>query len=199
MGEVYRARDTRLNRVVAVKVLLAHVAGDAHFRERFEREARTIATLNHPHICVLHDVGQQDGIDFLVMEYLEGDTLAARLIKGPLTVEQVLQYGSQIADALAAAHAREITHRDLKPGNIMVGKTGVKVLDFGLAKFHPDPDETLTAGNQMMGTPAYMAPEQFEGREVDPRTDIYALGLVLYEMTAGSGPPGPASRFAPHA
>ena len=192
MGEVYRSRDTRLDRVVAIKVLPAHVADDAQLRERFEREARTIATLNHPHICVLYDVGQQDGIDFLVMEYLEGETLAARLMKGSLPVEQVLQYGSQIAGALAAAHAREITHRDLKPGNIMVGKTGVKVLDFGLAKFHPNVDETLTAGNQMMGTPAYMAPEQFEGRECDSRTDIYALGLVLYEMTAGKrAPRGP--------
>src|ERR1700688_395447 len=121
MGEVYRARDTRLDRVVAIKVLPAHVADDPQLRERFEREARTIATLSHPHICVLYDVGHQEGIDYLVMEYLEGETLAARLMKGSLPVEQVLQYGSQIADALAAAHAREITHRDLKPGNIIVG------------------------------------------------------------------------------
>src|SRR6266852_6133169 len=134
MGEVYRARDTRLDRVVAIKVLPAHLADEPERRERFEREARTIASLNHPHICVLHDIGRQDGIDYLVMEYLEGETLARRLAKGPLPLEQVLQSAMEIADALDKAHRRGVTHRDLKPGNIMLTKSGTKLLDFGLAK-----------------------------------------------------------------
>jgi serine/threonine protein kinase len=134
MGEVYRARDTRLDRIVAIKVLPTHLADRPDLRERFEREARTIASLNHPHICTLHDIGQQDGIDYLVMEYLEGETLAQRLTKGPLPLEQVLQYAIEISDALDKAHRKGITHRDLKPGNIMLTKTGTKLLDFGLAK-----------------------------------------------------------------
>jgi len=176
MGEVFRARDTRLGRSVAIKV------SNSQFSERFEREARAISALNHPHICTLHDVGP----NYLVMELVEGETLAARLKKGALAIEQVLQYGVQIADALAAAHAKEITHRDLKPGNIMLSKTaGVKVLDFGLAKMQSSAGEALTKSNVVMGTPAYMAPEQFQGEEADARSDIYSLGLVLYEMAAG--------------
>src|SRR6202163_1213369 len=134
MGEVYRARDTRLDRNVAIKVLPTHLADRPELRERFEREARTIASLNHPHICTLHDIGHQDGIDFLVMEYLEGGTLAQRLLKGPLPLEQVFQYAIEIADALDKAHRKGVTHRDLKPGNIMLTKSGAKLLDFGLAK-----------------------------------------------------------------
>jgi len=134
MGEVYRARDTRLDRIVAIKVLPAHLADDPERRERFEREARTIASLNHPHICTLYDIGRQDGIDYLVLEYLEGETVAQRLIKGPLPLEQVLQFAIEIADALDKAHRKGITHRDLKPGNIMLIKSGSKLLDFGLAK-----------------------------------------------------------------
>src|SRR6266849_3845297 len=134
MGEVYRARDTRLDRIVAIKVLPAHLADRSELRERFEREARTIASLNHPHICTLFDIGQQDGIDYIVMEYLEGETLAQRLHKGSLPLEQVLQYAIEIADALDKEHRRGVTHRDLKPGNIMLTKTGTKLLDFGLAK-----------------------------------------------------------------
>ena len=134
MGEVYKARDTRLDRIVAIKVLPTHLADRSELRERFEREAKTIASLNHPHICTLHDIGHQDGIDFLVMEYLEGETLAQRLLKGALPMEQVLQYAIEIADALDKAHRKGITHRDLKPGNIMLTKSGPKLLDFGLAK-----------------------------------------------------------------
>src|SRR5262250_1938708 len=134
MGEVYRARDTRLERTVAIKILPDHLSADPVRKQRFEREAKTISGLNHPHICVLYDVGQQDGIDYLVMECLEGETLAKRLEKGPLPVEQVLKYGAQIADALDKAHRAGIVHRDLKPGNIMLTATGAKLLDFGLAK-----------------------------------------------------------------
>ena len=136
MGEVYRARDTRLNRDVAIKVLPAHLADNSELRERFEREARTIASLNHPHICTLHDIGHQDGVDFLVMEYVEGESLSKRLQKGPLPVEQVLQYAVEIADALDKAHRKGAIHRDIKPGNIMLTKSGAKLLDFGLAKLN---------------------------------------------------------------
>ncbi len=174
MGQVFRAVDTRLGRKVAIKV------SDKQFTERFEREARAISTLNHPHICTLHDLGT----DYLVMEYVEGETLAARINKGALPISDVLRYGAQIADALAEAHSKTITHRDLKPANIMISKSGVKVLDFGLAKFAA-PGDTLTLVGAVMGTPAYMAPEQTEGKEADARTDIYALGLVLYEMAVG--------------
>ena len=174
MGEVYKARDTRLNRLVAIKI------SNEVISDRCEREARAISGLNHPHICTLYDVGP----NYLVMELVEGDTLAARLGKGPLSMELVLRYGVQIADAVAAAHAKGIVHRDLKPGNIMVNKSGIKVLDFGLAK-NTQTDETLTASHVIQGTPAYMAPEQLEGRQCDARTDIFALGLILYEMATG--------------
>src|ERR1700693_4776715 len=138
MGEVYKARDTRLDRIVAIKVLPTHLADRSELRERFEREAKTIASLNHPHICVLHDIGQQDGTVYLVMEYLAGATLAQRLLKGPLPLEQVLQYAIEISDALDKAHRKGVTHRDLKPGNIMPTKSGTKLLDFGLAKLRQD-------------------------------------------------------------
>jgi serine/threonine protein kinase len=198
MGEVYRARDTRLDRIVAIKVLPAHLADRSDLRERFEREARTIASLNHPHICTLHDIGQQDGIDYLVMEYLEGETLAQRLVKGSLPLEQVLQYAIEISDALDKAHRKGVTHRDLKPGNIMLTKTGTKLLDFGLAKLRQEAvpanvplselstaKDPLTAQGTILGTLQYMAPEQVEGREVDARTDIFAFGAVVYEMATG--------------
>jgi Tol biopolymer transport system component/predicted Ser/Thr protein kinase len=198
MGEVYRARDTRLNRTVAIKVLPTNLADRSELRERFEREARTIASLNHPHICTLFDIGQQDGTDFLVMEYLEGETLAHRLLKGPLRLEQVLQYAIEIAGALDKAHRKGVTHRDLKPGNIMLTKTGTKLLDFGLAKLKqevapanvqlselPTADDPLTAKGTIVGTLQYMAPEQLEGKEVDARTDIFAFGAVVYEMATG--------------
>jgi serine/threonine protein kinase/dipeptidyl aminopeptidase/acylaminoacyl peptidase len=197
MGEVYRARDTRLDRIVAIKVLPTHLADRPDLRERFEREARTIASLNHPHICTLHDIGQQDGIDYLVMEYLEGETLAQRLTKGPLPLEQVLQYAIEISDALDKAHRKGITHRDLKPGNIMLTKTGTKLLDFGLAKLAreaapvtpesqlPTMKSAITAQGTILGTLQYMAPEQVEGKEADARTDMFAFGVVVYEMATG--------------
>src|SRR2546427_1865908 len=198
MGEVYRARDTRLDRTVAVKILPDHLASRAELRERFEREARTVASLNHPHICTLHDIGHQDGTDYLVMEYLEGETLAQRLHKGPLPLEQVLQYAIEIADALDKAHRKGVTHRDVKPGNIMLAKAGTKLLDFGLAKLKqeaapanvqlselPTASDPLTAQGTIVGTLQYMAPEQLEGKEVDARTDIFAFGAVVYEMATG--------------
>src|SRR6202158_4242664 len=144
MGEVYKARDTRLDRIVAIKVLPPHLADRAELRERFDREAKTIASLNHPHICTLHDTGHQDEIDFLVMEYLEGETLAQRLQKGSLPIQQVLQYAIEIADALDKAHRKGITHRDLKPGNIMLTKSGTKLLDFGLAKLRENASPSLS-------------------------------------------------------
>ncbi len=198
MGEVYKARDTRLDRIVAIKVLPAHLAGRAALRERFDREAKTIASLNHPHICTLYDTGHQDDIDFLVMEYLEGETLAQRLVKGALPIQQVLQYAIEIADALDKAHRKGVTHRDLKPGNVMLTKTGTKLLDFGLAKLKqeaaptnaqltelPTAKDPLTAQGTLLGTLQYMAPEQVEGKEVDARTDIFAFGAVVYEMATG--------------
>src|SRR5258708_305800 len=197
MGEVYRARDTRLDRIVAIKVLPTHLADRSELRERFEREARTIASLNHPHICTLHDIGQQDEINFLVMEYLEGETLAQRLLKGPLPLEQVLQYAIEISDALDKAHRKGVTHRDLKPGNIMLTKSGTKLLDFGLAKLRqnaapatplsqlPTANDAITAEGTILGTLQYMAPEQLEGKEVDARTDIFSFGAVVYEMATG--------------
>jgi serine/threonine protein kinase/Tol biopolymer transport system component len=197
MGEVYRARDTRLDRIVAIKVLPTHLADRSELRERFEREARTIASLNHPHICTLHDIGQQDGIDYLVMEYLEGETLAQRLQKGALPLEQVLHYAIEISDALDKANRKGITHRDLKPGNIMLTKSGTKLLDFGLAKLKQEgapaiPDSQLptmksaiTGEGTILGTLQYMAPEQVEAKEVDARTDIFAFGAVVYEMATG--------------
>jgi eukaryotic-like serine/threonine-protein kinase len=186
MGEVYRARDTRLDRIVAIKILPNHHASNPELRERFEREARTIASLNHPHIGTPHDVGHQDGIDYLVMEYLEGETLAQRLVKGPLPLAQVLQYAIEIADALDKAHRKGVTHRDLKPGNIMLTKSGTKLLDFGLAKLREDSapatplsqlptgKDPITAQGTILGTLQYMAPEQLEGKEADARWQCLA-------------------------
>jgi len=197
MGEVYRARDTRLDRTVAIKILPAHAASEER-RQRFEREARAISSLSHPHICVLHDVGRHDGIDYLVMEYLEGETLADRLKRtGALPLEQVLRFGVEIADALDKAHRHGVVHRDLKPGNVMLTKSGAKLLDFGLAKLRapevpvsaaselsalPTGDKPLTAEGSLVGTFQYMAPEQLEGKEPDARTDIFAFGALLHEM-----------------
>src|SRR6266446_5783626 len=192
MGEVYRALDTRLERTVAIKILPAQFSSDPARKQRFEREAKTISSLNHPYICVLYDVGSQDGLDFLVMECLEGETLAKRLEKGPLPLEQVLKYGAQIADALDKAHRGAVIHRDLKPGNIMLTPTGAKLLDFGLAKPTAPLTSavTLTAETRnspvteqgtIVGTFQYMSPEQIEGKELDGRSDIFSLGAVLYE------------------
>ena len=195
-GEVYKAHDTRLERVVAIKVLPEHLAVSSERRERFEREAKAISQLNHPNICTLYDVGHQDGVDFLVMEYIDGETLADRLTKGPLPLDQALAYGIQITDGLDKAHRAGIVHRDLKPGNMMLTKLGVKLLDFGLAK--PIENETagdgsdaptrqkgLTQDRAIVGTPQYMAPEQVEGKSVDARTDIFAFGAVIFEMLTG--------------
>src|SRR6266498_2430151 len=182
MGEVYKAKDTRLERTVAIKVLPSHLSSSEEVRQRFEREAKTISSLSHPHICALYDVGNQDGVEYLVMEYLEGETLADRLGRGPLPTEQVLRYGIEIADALDKAHRQGIVHRDLKPGNVMITKSGVKLLDFGLAKLRAvgpgeafsaasvlptRTDASLTAQGTILGTFQYMAPEQLEGREAD--------------------------------
>ncbi len=196
MGEVYRARDTRLERTVAIKILPPQLSNDAVRKQRFEREAKTISSLNHPHICVLYDVGHQDGIDYLVMECVEGETLAKRLEKGALPLEQLLKIGAQIADALDKAHRSGVVHRDLKPGNIMLTPTGAKLLDFGLAKPAAPlaTGVTLTAASKqspvteqgtILGTFQYMSPEQIEGKELDGRSDIFSLGAVLYEMLTG--------------
>jgi len=196
MGEVYRARDTRLDRAVAIKVLPQQFSSDPLRKQRFEREAKTISGLNHPHICVVYDVGQQDGLEYIVMECLEGESLADRLHKGSLPLEQVLKLGAQIADALDRAHRNGIVHRDLKPGNIMLTVTGAKLLDFGLAK----PSAPLATGatlttsakespvtekGTVVGTFQYMSPEQIEGKDLDGRSDIFSLGAVLYEMLTG--------------
>jgi len=198
MGEVYRAHDTRLGRDVAIKVLAPHLAATPEVRARFEREARTISQLNHPHICTLHDIGHQDGTDYLVMELLEGETLAHRLEKGPLPVAEVLSLGAQIADALDRAHRAGVVHRDLKPGNVMLTKAGAKLMDFGLARAaglaaaapgvmteSPTVSRPLTKEGTIVGTFQYMAPEQLEGKEADARSDLWALGCVLYEMATG--------------
>lgn len=197
MGEVYRATDTRLDRTVALKILPGDLSIDAQFRERFEREARAVAALSHPHICTIHDVGRHEGVDFLVLEYLEGETLAARLEKGALPLDQALRHAADIADALAVAHRSAIVHRDLKPANIFITKAGAKLLDFGLAKTTAptvvgarasDPatvPEKLTAQGTILGTFQYMAPEQLEGHAADTRTDIFAFGAVVYEMLTG--------------
>ena len=187
MGGVYTARDTRLDRTVAIKVLPEHVAADPELKQRFEREAKTVAALSHPNICPVFDVGSQDGIDFLVMEYLDGETLAQRLEKGALPLDQALQIAIEIADALDKAHRQGIVHRDLKPGNIMLTKSGAKLLDFGLAKLRQPGtvgaegfsaaatrSEPLTGKGTLLGTLQYMAPEQLEGKEVDARTDMFA-------------------------
>ncbi|HEY6387151.1 MAG TPA: serine/threonine-protein kinase, partial [Candidatus Acidoferrum sp.] len=197
MGEVYRAKDTRLDRIVAVKVLPSELAHDPERRQRFEREARSISTLSHPHICTLHDIGHQDGVDYLVLEYLEGDTLETKLKKGSLPAPEVLKYAVELADALDKAHRQGIIHRDIKPGNIMITKSGAKLMDFGLAKLKSDSvpvpdaltemtsDKKLTAEGTILGTFQYMAPEQLEGRDADARTDVFAFGEVLYEMATG--------------
>src|ERR1700730_18646659 len=197
MGEVYRARDTRLDRTVAIKVLRDALSVDPQFRDRVDREARTISQLDHPHICSLYDVGEQDGTSFLVMPYLEGETLEARLKKGSLSLDRALEYAIQIADALNKAHRAGITHRDLKPGNIMLTKTGATLLDFGLAKaggpvgaapglsMLPTTPPGLTVQGTILGTFQYMAPEQLEGHEADARTDIFAFGAIVYEMITG--------------
>ena len=198
MGEVYRARDTRLDRIVAIKVLPEALAADPQFRDRFEREARAISSLNHPHICTLYDVGHQDGTNYLVMEYLEGETIAQRLETGALPVDEALRCAIEIADALDKAHRQGMTHRDLKPGNIMLTKAGAKLLDFGLAKSIalgmagadlsslPTPPPDVTAQGTIVGTFQYMAPEQAEGRPLDARADVFSFGAVLYEMVSGS-------------
>ena len=200
MGEVYRARDRRLDRIVAIKVLPAALSARPDLRQRLEREARTVSSLNHQHICTLYDVGETaDGSAFLVMEYLEGESLAERLARGPMPVRQAIRFGAEIADALDRAHRQGIVHRDLKPGNVMITKSGVKLLDFGLAKLISgdiglisDPnsptvqqEKDVTAEGTIVGTLQYMAPEQLEGRVADARSDIFALGATLYEMLTG--------------
>ena len=201
MGEVYRGRDTRLDRTVAIKVLPEHLARNSELRRRFEREARVVSSLSHPHICVLHDIGNQDGTHYLVLEYLEGESLGARLKKGPLPLDEVLRIGSQIGDALDKAHRHRVIRRDIKPANVMLTKAGAKLLDFGLARrarpvlscaddlsSFPTPSEPLTTRGTPLGTIPYMAPEQIEGRDADARTDLWGFGAVLYEMTTGTRP-----------
>ena len=229
MGEVYRARDSRLGRTVAIKVISADRSRDPKLRLRFEREAKLISSLSHPHICALYDIGEipppnhgdagaEGSIQYLVMEYLEGKTLAERLRRGPLPLDQVLRYGIEIADALATAHKRQILHRDLKPSNIMITRSGAVLLDFGLAKLLPDDPnvrtghsgdeaisdrlsskstaEKVTTNPSVLGTLDYMAPEQLEGKEPDARTDIFTLGVCLYEMATGRRPFTGASRVS---
>ena len=207
MGEVYRARDTRLDRTVAIKVLASHLSSSPELKQRFEREAKSISALNHPHICSLYDVGSQDGIDYLVMEFLEGETLAERLRQGVLPLKETLKVGMEVSEALEVAHRAGITHRDLKPGNIMLTKSGAKLMDFGLAKATaaglaagasnaplvsaarttsgPSPMSPLTSVGEVIGTIQYMSPEQIEGKNADARSDLFALGAVLYEMAIG--------------
>src|SRR5262245_40539620 len=198
MGEVYRGTDTRLGRSVAIKILPAHVVGNSMRRERLAREAQAVSRLSHPTICPLYDVGEQDGHQFLVMEYLEGETLAQRLGRGALPIADVMRIAIEIAEALEHAHQRGVVHRDLKPANIMLTATGTKLLDFGLARFDspelvvagspvasPTATETLTQEGTIVGTVQYMAPEQLECGPIDARTDIFAFGTVVYEMATG--------------
>ena len=199
MGEVYRARDTRLGRDVAVKVLPAHLSANPDSRARFEREARVVSGLNHPHICVLHDIGRAGDADYLVMELVDGESLAQRLSRGPVSIAELRRFGAQIAGALDRAHRAGVVHRDLKPGNVMLSKSGAKLLDFGLARatgaggvishsgatMAPTVASPLTAAGTIVGTFQYMSPEQIEGREADARSDLWALGCVLYEMATG--------------
>jgi eukaryotic-like serine/threonine-protein kinase len=198
MGEVYRARDTRLDRTVALKVIRSSELAERDRLERFKREARAVSRLNHPHICALYDIGEKDGEAFLVMEYVPGQTLASRLERGPLRIDEALRYGAEIAEALDAAHRSGVVHRDLKPSNIMLARDGVKLLDFGLAKLRElDADRVATAttvslglseDGVILGSLPYMAPEQLEGKPIDPRADLFALGAVLYEMVTGHAP-----------
>ncbi|MGB9070069.1 MAG: protein kinase [Candidatus Acidiferrales bacterium] len=210
MGEVYRARDARLGREVAIKILPQHLSSNPQLRERFDREARAISSLNHPRICTLYDVGHQDGVDFLVMEYLEGESLADRLRRGPIPLKETLRVGMEVCEALDTAHRARIIHRDLKPGNVMLTKGGAKLMDFGLAKAvlsgvasdgaaapllsaartisGISPISPLTTAGEVLGTIQYMSPEQLEGKEADARSDIFALGAVLYEMVTGKRP-----------
>jgi serine/threonine protein kinase/Tol biopolymer transport system component len=203
MGEVYRARDTRLNRTVAIKLLPPALNDSPHARSRFLREARAIASLSHPNVCIVHDVGDEAGLHFIVMEYLEGEPLAACLSRGPLSAEQVLQRGIEIADGLDHAHGLGVVHRDIKPGNIILTKGGAKLVDFGLAALRSSifdretvEDASITKPGQIMGTLQYMAPEQLEGKETDARTDLFACGLVLYEMATGKRAFGGSSSAA---
>src|ERR1700691_4657509 len=211
MGEVYRALDTRLDRTVAVKVLASHLSSSPELKQRMDREGRAISSLNHPHICQLYDIGSQSGTDYLVMEFLEGETLAERLRKGAMPLNEILKVGIAVAEALAVAHRNGIVHRDLKPGNIMLTRGGAKLMDFGLAKplgiqtsasgsasapsftaaatlSGPSPLTPLTTAGTIIGTIQYMSPEQIEGKEADARSDIFAFGTVLYEMATGRRP-----------
>src|SRR5882672_1645412 len=212
MGEVYRALDTRLDRTVAVKVHASHLSSSPELKQRMEREGRAISSLNHPHICQLYDIGSQNGTDYLVMEFREGETLAARMRKGAMPLAEVFKMRIAVAEALAVAHRPGIVHRDLKPGNIMLTAGGAKLMDFGLAKplgvqsaapgsgtqppsftaaatmSGPSPLSPLTTAGSIIGTIQYMAPEQIEGKEADGRSDIFAFGAVLYEMVAGKRP-----------
>src|SRR6266851_8432998 len=211
MGEVYRALDTRLERIVAVKVLVSHLSSSPELKQRMEREAKAISSLNHRHICHLYDIGSQDGTDYMVMEFLEGETLAERLRKGAMPLNEIFKTGIAVAEALAVAHRQGIVHRDLKPGNIMLTQGGAKLMDFGLAKplglrntatgsgaapsftaaatlSGPSPISPLTTAGSIIGTIQYMSPEQIEGKEADARSDIFALGAVLYEMVTGKRP-----------
>src|SRR5580704_6005795 len=200
MGEVYRARDTRLDRTVAVKVLPTHLSANPEARQRFDREARSISSLSHPNICQLYDVGHQNGIDYLVMEFLEGETLAARITRGAVPTDQLLKIGSEVCGGLERAHRAGVVHRDLKPANIMLTKSGAKLMDFGLAKaieapatpagsvtqtMGATPSSPITQAGVVVGTFQYMSPEQVEGKPADARTDIFSLGSVLYEMATG--------------
>ncbi|HEX2465113.1 MAG TPA: serine/threonine-protein kinase, partial [Thermoanaerobaculia bacterium] len=199
MGEVYLARDVRLERKVAIKVLPRELAEDPLLRQRLQREARTISQVRHPHLCALYDIGAEDGVDFLVMEYLEGETLEDRVSRGALPIDEVISIGGQIAEAVAAAHRGGVIHRDLKPGNVMLTRDGAKVLDFGLAKGvearaagagsqAQTVTQSLTTAGSLVGTLLYLAPEQLEGKEADARSDLWALGAVLYQMVTGARP-----------
>ncbi|HKK21362.1 MAG TPA: serine/threonine-protein kinase, partial [candidate division Zixibacteria bacterium] len=199
MGEVYKGSDTRIDRIVAIKVLPSHMASNPDFRQRFDREARAISSLNHPNICSLFDIGHQDGVDFLVMEYLEGEPLSKLLEKGPVPTNDLFKIATQIADALDKAHKQGLVHRDLKPANIVLTKNGAKLLDFGLAKWQEQEpagqvseltrtSTPLTSQGTIVGTFQYMSPEQLEGKEADARSDLFSFGVVLYEMATGTRP-----------
>jgi len=196
MGEVFKAKDNRLERTVAIKVLPQTVAANPELRQRFEREAKNISSLNHPNICTLYDIGHEEGLEYLVMEYLEGETLAERIKRGPIPTDEVLRIASEIADALDKAHGQGLIHRDLKPANVMLTATGAKLLDFGLAKIKVSGGQVegvsgitqstpLTGTGTILGTLQYMSPEQLEGKDADARSDIFAFGATLYEMATG--------------